>query len=492
MSETSLATADLLSADHGAEPEAPSGEAQSPPEEPAFTVRCLALGLSTQSRRRLLDHDVELVDEVGEGVDLVLASTRAPASALGALDAAVALGVPVIVVCHPDGEQGAVELVRLGAHAVVAEGNEAAALRIRAGETSGHLLESFATAMDHPWTRRGPQGADPVTALPGIVGMELRLVDLARQAVVPRVGVVEFGPDDLIAGLGPAAGNVLRRRLAVAVAQSATHRGVETFDLGRLRLGLVAVSLPVPACMALGHEVVALVRSFAPAGAPLEAAVGWAGPESAPDAAGVRLLAERALEAARGRPQPVLDAADLGIGAAGSVELSAALRLAEAVDALDPRGSHSERVAALAADLVATLGLDEIESARIGLAARLHAVGKVRFGGAAFDPAHPDHAAASREHPEHGERYLRFSAGAEVAAIVRAHHESWDGSGFPDGLAGPAIPVGARVLGVADRLDSLSASSLPPDEIARILREEAGRSLDPDVVEAALSLLAGG
>jgi hypothetical protein len=492
MSDPTLVEADAAGSSQ--EPETPAAGSTGVPEipagQPAFAVRCLALWLSTLTRRRLLDHDVELVEESGEGVDLVLVSTRGPAGEWGRVEQAVALGVPVIVVCHPEGEQAAVEFVRLGAHAVVVEGNEASALRIRAGETSGHLLESFAAELDHPWAKEGGPGIDPVTGLPGSISLELKLVELGRQALVPRLGLVEFGPEDRIASLGPAAGDILRRRLAALVAESAAHRGAEAYDLGRCRFGLLAASLPVAAGVALGNELVALGRSFAPAGDPLDAAVGWAGPESAADAAGARSLAERALDTARGRPQPVLDAVDLGAGATGSLELSTALRLADAVDALDPRGEHSARVTTFVSDLAQVLGLDDIDATRVALAARLHAVGMLSYGPAAFDQRHPDHEAAGAGHPERGERYLRFPAGAEVAAIVRGHHECWDGSGFPDRLAGAAIPLGARLLAVADRYDTLAGN--PPEEIARVLREEAGRTLDPAVVEAALSMLASG
>src|SRR3954447_14591912 len=75
-----------------------------------------------------------------------------------------------------------------------------------------------------------------------------------------------------------------------------------------------------------------------------------------------------------------------------------------------------------------------------------------------------------------------------VAPIVHAHHEKWDGSGYPAGIRGEAIPIGARILAAVDCLDALASDrqyrrALPLDEAMQVVLSEAGRSFDPDVVK---------
>jgi HD-GYP domain-containing protein (c-di-GMP phosphodiesterase class II) len=101
-------------------------------------------------------------------------------------------------------------------------------------------------------------------------------------------------------------------------------------------------------------------------------------------------------------------------------------------------------------------------------------------------------------HTEIGARILRqfhlFSAGA---SIVLHHHESYDGSGYPHGLAGDAIPIGARVVAVADAFDAMTSdrpyrTALSIEEAMARLRAGAGQQWDPIVVDALLGLLVSG
>ena len=76
-----------------------------------------------------------------------------------------------------------------------------------------------------------------------------------------------------------------------------------------------------------------------------------------------------------------------------------------------------------------------------------------------------------------------------VAPIVRAHHEKWDGSGYPNGLKGEDIPIGARIPAVVDCLDALASDrqyrrALPLDEAMKVVRSESGKAFDPRVVAA--------
>ena len=82
----------------------------------------------------------------------------------------------------------------------------------------------------------------------------------------------------------------------------------------------------------------------------------------------------------------------------------------------------------------------------------------------------------------------------EAAEMVRHHHEHWDGSGYPDGLRGEEIPLGSRIILVADALDALLSDrpyrrGRTKEEALRILRENAGRQFDPRVVEILASII---
>lgn len=111
-------------------------------------------------------------------------------------------------------------------------------------------------------------------------------------------------------------------------------------------------------------------------------------------------------------------------------------------------------------------------------------------------PAASDEATwAYRLHPVRGADYLRVSAGEEVADAVRAHHQRWDGAGFPDGLAGEEIPIAARIIAVANRFDALrhGGAGTPGATLETALdalRGDAGTLLDPELVKLALPALA--
>jgi len=94
------------------------------------------------------------------------------------------------------------------------------------------------------------------------------------------------------------------------------------------------------------------------------------------------------------------------------------------------------------------------------------------------------------EHPSIGERILEpIEAYAEIVPIVRQHHERFNGKGYPEGLAGEAITLGARILAVADVYDALSSerpyrTAMEPDQALHIIEENSGSHFDPFVVEA--------
>ncbi len=168
--------------------------------------------------------------------------------------------------------------------------------------------------------------------------------------------------------------------------------------------------------------------------------------------------------------------------------------LASTVDAKDAytRG-HSGRVAAYAAAIAAALDLPDTDVARIRQAGVLHDVGKIGVPDAILlkpGQLSAEEFAVIKQHPEIGERILRgLPFLQEILPAVRHHHERWDGCGYPDGLAGDAIPADAAILAVADSFDAMTSSrtyrpALLTTEAIRRVREGAGAQYDPRVVAA--------
>jgi putative two-component system response regulator len=170
--------------------------------------------------------------------------------------------------------------------------------------------------------------------------------------------------------------------------------------------------------------------------------------------------------------------------------------LANAVEAKDRHTEdHCNRLAGMAMELARAAGasLEDVEA--IGYGAALHDVGKIGIPeGILHKPAALTEAewAQMRRHPVIGAAIiepLRF--GRIVAPIVRGHHERWDGDGYPDGLRAEAIPLGARVVAVVDTYDAIThdrpyRAGRDHGEAVAILRAEAGRQLDPDLVRVFL------
>lgn len=158
---------------------------------------------------------------------------------------------------------------------------------------------------------------------------------------------------------------------------------------------------------------------------------------------------------------------------------------------------HSERVTALAMAIGREMGLPEHGLQSLEIAARIHDIGKIAMPDRALYEAHgqPEHRDAIMQHVEAGRRILtplRFLA--DVLPIALAHHERYDGQGLPDGLAGEAIPLGARIIAVANDYDIMTSPrpnrpALPPAEAREVIRAGAGAEWDPRVVEAFLRVV---
>lgn len=135
------------------------------------------------------------------------------------------------------------------------------------------------------------------------------------------------------------------------------------------------------------------------------------------------------------------------------------------------------------------------DAARIVKAATVCDIGKHQVPRAILDKPGAlttDELALVRKHPELGARFLARCTGMEaLAPLVRAHHERWDGQGYPDGLRGEAIPLGARIIAVADVFDAMTSDRphrrrLGLAEAIAEIERDAGRAFDPVVVDAFL------
>src|SRR5437016_1255373 len=198
----------------------------------------------------------------------------------------------------------------------------------------------------------------------------------------------------------------------------------------------------------------------------------------------------------------VIELAELKRLASGpdrAARFRAAASLARAVDARDVyTGSHSQRVAELAARTARRLGLPDEEVELTRLAASLHDLGKLaipeeilRKPGPLTEPER----IVLERHPQIGFRMLESLEVDPVADWVLHHHERWDGSGYPDGLPGEEIPLGARIIFVADAYDAMTSERVyrrrvAPEEAIAELDRCAGTQFDPQVVAALAEELA--
>ena len=166
--------------------------------------------------------------------------------------------------------------------------------------------------------------------------------------------------------------------------------------------------------------------------------------------------------------------------------------LALAIEAKDhTTHDHLQRVRVYAIELAKELGLDARDIEALQAASLLHDIGKLAV------PEHiiskpgrltPEEFEKMKIHPVVGAEILehvRFPY--PVVPIVRAHHEKWDGTGYPNGLKGEEIPIGARILSAVDFLDALASDrqyrkALPLEEVIRRLAAESGKAFDPKVV----------
>ncbi len=176
--------------------------------------------------------------------------------------------------------------------------------------------------------------------------------------------------------------------------------------------------------------------------------------------------------------------------------------LANAVEAKDPSTEHHcQRLAFLSALLTERIGLDHAAAETIAYGALLHDVGKIGIPEAILTkpgPLDDDEWGVMRRHPEIGERIcVPLGSGIGCLPIIRHHHERWDGRGYPDRLAGEMIPLGARIVAVADAFDAMThdrhyRAARTADQALEEIHTGAGSQFDPELARLFVQAVEGG
>lgn len=176
--------------------------------------------------------------------------------------------------------------------------------------------------------------------------------------------------------------------------------------------------------------------------------------------------------------------------------VQALARLVEARD--NYTGSHTEDVAHISIEISLRLGLTPSEARMVGLVGQLHDVGKVAIPDAILQKPGPltaEEWAIMKRHPVIGADVCERVPGLRgIAPSIRAHHERWDGTGYPDGLAGEAIPLSARIIAAADAYSAMTTDRpyhKAHDTVWAIseLRRNAGTQFDPKIVEILITVV---
>jgi response regulator RpfG family c-di-GMP phosphodiesterase len=156
----------------------------------------------------------------------------------------------------------------------------------------------------------------------------------------------------------------------------------------------------------------------------------------------------------------------------------------------DHAAIHARTVSTLVADVARKIGLDVEAVTRVKLAALLHDIGK--FGSLSLtlnkrlDDMSESESSEYRQHPARGEQmFTHVEELAEILPLIRGHHEAYNGNGFPDGLKGEEIPLGARLIAIADHIDrsARSVTHYRADYAMMNARYHAGTQLDPHLIE---------
>jgi diguanylate cyclase (GGDEF)-like protein/putative nucleotidyltransferase with HDIG domain len=304
--------------------------------------------------------------------------------------------------------------------------------------------------------------------------------------------------------LGHTAGDEVLKRFA-GVVRGFVRDGDAPTRLGGEEFALTLPGVSEGEAIAVAERVRhAVAAAFTGSAVPVTVSIGIATAAPGGSASELVRAANRALFAAKrlGRNRCVMHDAEtlamLGAPAADQVDehLAAAILLAETLDLRDAgTAQHSKTVGLYAERVARELGLPPERVERIRVAGVLHDIGKLGVADAILQkPGKLTDAewVEIRRHPELGARILDHANLRDVATWVRGHHERVDGGGYPDGLAGDAIPLESRILAVADAYEAMVADrpyrrGLDPRTAREELKRCAGSQFDRDVVAAFLN-----
>ena len=473
-------------------PEAVESAASSAPDRDRPRKIVFGVGLTESTLNRLRDCGffdvIDDEDRIGDA-DIVAVSTRvAPGQTISPADFGNDPEVPTVALCHAGGEAIAVEMMRTGFSGVIAEGNEKALYSfVDPEDFEESLIETFIENED------GSDGGrvDPVTGLPNGSAFESDLADLMEASATPVLLMLRLrNLDTARQRTDPLTVNVLRRRLADAFDDTARRHTAETYAIDRNTFAVVDSRQVILDLREFAEILMRVTEAHAPAGTPMVLAVGAVKCGDTIGLEAVMQQAEQAVAAAsHAATSAFVNGADAAMLLASITELQVASRLAAQADEILPYPEgHSARVAAFAGRLGEELGLKGKELAGLKLAALLHDVGRAVQTEEGVDPED-----ALQSSAERAGRYVLTSAGELVASAVQHQRERWDGEG-PGEMAGDAIPLGARVIAIADAVDTWMRpapddAALSTASVVEKLDEEAGVQFDPAIAKLAAGLL---
>ncbi|MCB0990049.1 MAG: HD domain-containing protein [Acidimicrobiales bacterium] len=500
-------------------------EESSAPQRPSGgkPATIAALWLSPASRERVeaaMACKISDGVEAASGADIVLISTRLPRVRMASVMQRLVeiVECPIVAVCHAGGEETASDLVRLGATMILAEGNEATISRhlqappgkapvdedgaeIPMREPDAEpLVSGFTLAIDSSSSGgRLASSIDPVTRLPLSAAFTLRFADMIQSESLPRIGFIRVANRrEAFGRLDRHALDLVRRRLVMQFQNVLAGLPIELFQMEDLEFAFISQSMSLKDAEHVGKALIQIARGFAPSGAaPLELAIGHAGPEVANEPRTLRELATRAVEAAQTHGGAIVSGDELALSEANSTENDAVNAMARWVDEHRHGGSnHHGRVAQIAVAVGRELGIDGIEMIRLRLAASIHDIGMISLGEelVAKDPAElaGEELERYRSHPTLGANFVALSAGEEVVGAIKHHHENWDGSGYPEGIEGEDIPLMARVVAMAEHIEELIEQGMTPDQMVAELEVSSGSRHDPAVVWTGVTIIRDG
>ncbi len=481
-----------------APPEPTTDESDVAAAEPAGSGRVtglvVAIGLNEATQQRLRDCGFEVESDAAQapGASIVAISTRAARGQTVRMPADVdAERTPVVVICHPGGEETAVNLMQQGCAGVVAEGNERAMGSFVDPERyTDVLVEGFLEQQGKGRGSKGRTHRDPVTDLSEVASFEIRLGEFIEAGTPPNVVMLQItNLDKVLQRTDTRAVNLLRRRLASFYSDAARRYSCEVFSLSQSRFAVLDGGQLLLDPQGFANELIEITEAFRPAGIKLQLAVGAVIASAESEVMAIRDQAEQAILAASQIGESAYVTADeVRVLLASATEYNVAQMLVSFVDQHVPNpAGHSSRVADLASDMAVEIGYQGRDLSSLRLAALLHDVGRLPMDG--------EEEPTDESYPERGARYVLASAGPEIADAIRYHTERWDGAG-PATLIEDDIPLSARVIAIAKAADTwlhppAGETPVTPAELIDNFKAESGSRFDPNLVDTAIRLFGG-